>query len=102
MYAYVLLLGRFIPMAVDLHLFDLHNSLNSRVEFKTMRLPGKRISQLMSGRINFTMNLVDESKSHLIRFARQKTFGPAMGTNKQNSTFLFSGAWFWFKPLHRQ
>ena len=78
MYAYVLLLGRFIPMAVDLHLFNFRNSLNSRVKFKMKRLPGKRISQLMSGRINFTMNLVDESKSHLIRFARQKTFGPAM------------------------
>ena len=78
MYAYVLLLGRFIPMAVDLHLFNCHNLLNSRVKFKMLRFPGKRMSQLMSGRIHFTMNLVDESKSHLIRFARQKTFRPAM------------------------
>ena len=92
MYAYVLLLGRFVPSAVDLRLFNFRNSLKSRVKFKTMRFPGKRISQLMSGRINFTMNLVDESKSHLIRFARQKTFGPAMGIKHMMQQFLFSGA----------
>ena len=78
MYAYVLVLGRFVPMAVDLRLFNFRNSLRSRVKFKMMRFLGKRISQLMSKRINFTMHSVDESNSHLIRLARQTTFGPAM------------------------
>ena len=88
MYAYVLLLGRFVPMAVDLRLFNFRNSLRSRVKFKMMRFLGKRISQLMSKRINFTMHSVDESKSHLIRFARQKTFGLAMGIKHMIQKFF--------------
>ena len=87
MYAYVLLLGRFIPIAVDLHLFNPHNPLT--VESNSMtRLPGERISQLMSGRINLTMHLVDESTSRLIRFRRQKTFGPAMGIKHMFQKFF--------------
>ena len=43
-YAYVLLLGRFIPIAVDLHLFNPHNPLNSRVKF----------NDALAGRTNFT------------------------------------------------
>ena len=105
MYAYVLLLGRFVPMAVDLRLFNFRNSLRSRVKFKMMRFLGKRISQLMSKRINFTMHSVDESKSHLIRFARQKTFGPAMGkkcTWKINKSSLrIVGVLFAFDAMAR-
>ena len=72
MYAYVLLLGRFIPIAVDLHLFNPHNPLNSRVKFadalagQTNFTAYERANQFhneFSGRVEVTSHSIRSSKN---------------------------------------